>query len=69
MSHLFTPLARLLPCLWLCLTLGNLAAQHKTDTVPQPHIGLRLLNFNAQEDNYTGFDDGSERKLNRALGS
>lgn len=68
MSHLTAPLPRLLLALWLCLTLGSLAAQQKTDTVPQPHIGLRLLNFNAQEDNYTGFDDGSERKLNRALG-
>jgi hypothetical protein len=40
--------------------------QGGVDTVPM-ELGLRMLNFELETDNFTGFDDGSEKKLRNAV--
>jgi hypothetical protein len=54
----------LLLALWMGV--GSIASAQVGDTAL---IGLHRINFNVQEDNFTGFDDGSERKLNKAVES
>jgi hypothetical protein len=57
-------LQRLLAIVLLFSAVGAVVAQNPGDTLP---VGLRVVSFEVNEDNYTGFDDGSERKLRNAL--
>lgn len=57
-------LQRLLAIVLLFSAVGAVVAQNPGDTLP---VGLRVVSFEVNEDNYTGFDDGSDKKLRNAL--